>query len=202
MTSLSLSLLTICGIEELGGHSSRNVTHLLSILDPAIPDPPILSAFDARHRLMLRFHDDVEPAPDVLLPAREHIDAILAFGRALSAADGLGVNAHLLVHCHMGVSRSTAAMAMILAQMHPGLDEDSIFAEILGRRPQAWPNCVMVAHADAALNRGGRLLAAAGRVYAARLEREPSLKETMLRLGRSREIEFARGVGQHPPVSS
>jgi len=191
MASLSLSLLTICGIEELGGHSSRNVTHLLSILDPTAPDPPILSAFDARHRLMLRFHDDVEPAPDVLLPAREHVEAILAFGRALSAADGLGANAHLLVHCHMGVSRSTAAMAMILAQMNPGLDEDSVFAEILGRRPQAWPNYLMIAHADDALNRGGRLLAAAGRVYATRLEREPSLRETMRRLGRDREIEFA-----------
>jgi predicted protein tyrosine phosphatase len=191
MTSLSLSLLTICGIEELGGHRSRNVTHLLSLLDPATPDPPILSAFDARHRLMLRFHDDVEPAPDVLLPAREHVDAILTFGQALpAAADGSGA-AHLLVHCHMGVSRSTAAMAMILAQMHPGLDEDSVFAEILGRRPQAWPNYRMVAHADDALNRGGRLLAAAGRVYAARLRREPSLRETMRKLGRNREIELA-----------
>ncbi len=192
MASLSLSLLTICGIEELEGHRSRNVTHLLSLLDPAAPDPPILSAFDARHRLMLRFHDDVEPAPDVLLPAREHVEAILTFGQALAAAaDGLGANAHLLVHCHMGISRSTAAMAMILAQMHPDLDENSVFAEILRRRPQAWPNYVMVAHADDALNRGGRLLAAAGRVYAARLRREPSLKETMLRRGRSREIELA-----------
>ena len=33
------SLLTICGLEELGHHSARGVTHVLSILDPDWAEP-------------------------------------------------------------------------------------------------------------------------------------------------------------------
>ena len=46
----------------------------------------------------------------MVLPQKPDVDAILAFGR-----DAGGVR-HLLIHCHAGISRSTAAMLMILAQ--------------------------------------------------------------------------------------
>jgi predicted protein tyrosine phosphatase len=109
--TLQFSALTICGLDELDRHSARGVTHVLSILDPDWPEPVALSAFDPHCRGTFRFHDAIEPAPGVVLPQKSDVEAILDFGR--DAGDDLS---HLLIHCHMGLSRSTAAMLMILAQ--------------------------------------------------------------------------------------
>lgn len=57
----SLSLLTVCGLEELDGHRGSGITHVLSILDPGIPDPPSFGSYDRHHRTTLRFHDIVQP---------------------------------------------------------------------------------------------------------------------------------------------
>src|SRR4051812_34857716 len=43
---VSVSLLTICGLEELASHSTRGVTHILSILDPDWPEPDAFRAYD------------------------------------------------------------------------------------------------------------------------------------------------------------
>ena len=99
------SLLTICGLEELGNHSSKGVTHVLSILDPESPDPDAFSTYDPHHRTTLRFHDVIEAGQGHILPAPEDVEAILELGRSMTA-EGEGI--HLLVHCHMGISRSTA----------------------------------------------------------------------------------------------
>ena len=39
MNSVFVSLLTICGLDELASHSTQGVTHVLSILDPDWPEP-------------------------------------------------------------------------------------------------------------------------------------------------------------------
>ena len=39
MNPVFVSLLTICGLDELASHSTRGVTHVLSILDPDWPEP-------------------------------------------------------------------------------------------------------------------------------------------------------------------
>ena len=62
MQPVSISLLTICGLEELELHSARSVTHVLSILDPEWPDPEAFLGYDPHHRTILRFHDAIEPA--------------------------------------------------------------------------------------------------------------------------------------------
>src|SRR6266513_553213 len=56
--------ITICGILELGEHSATGVTHVLSILGPNLPDPPEFAEFASHRRLVLRFHDVIEPLPD------------------------------------------------------------------------------------------------------------------------------------------
>ena len=68
MQPASISLLTICGLEELESHSTRAVTHVLSILDPEWPDPEAFTAYDPHHRTILRFHDAIEPGRNVVLP--------------------------------------------------------------------------------------------------------------------------------------
>jgi predicted protein tyrosine phosphatase len=128
-----------------------------------------------------------------VLPHREHIEEILRFGQDL-IADAERGQAHLLVHCHAGISRSTAAMAILLAQVHPVEAEDSVFARIQQLRPQAWPNSLMISLADALLGRDGRLSAALGRYYADQLKRQPGTEQFMQKCGRSREVEMARAA--------
>jgi hypothetical protein len=70
-TSRTAPRITICGIGELGEHSAAGVTHVLSILGPNSPEPPDLAAFAPHRRLILRFHDVIEPArPDRPDPRR------------------------------------------------------------------------------------------------------------------------------------
>jgi predicted protein tyrosine phosphatase len=185
------SILTICGLEELGHHSSRGVSHVLSILDPDWPDPVAFSAYDTHHRTTLKFHDVIEPGPGLVMPAREHVETILEFGRSLTADAISRENPHLLVHCHMGVSRSTAAMAILMAQSKHPETEEWIFARLLELRPQAWPNSLMVQFADDLLGRRGRLMNALGGLYAQQLARRPETEKFMRTHGRRREIDMA-----------
>ena len=189
------TLHTVCGLDELDAHSGRGVTHVLSILDPDREDHPAFSRYGDHRRLVLRFHDEIEPADGIVLPGRDDVAAILAWGRDAAEGDGDG---HMLVHCHMGISRSTAAMAMLLAQADPGAGEMEIAERVRTMRPIAWPNLRMTEFADELLGRGGRLVAAAATLYAGNLARKPDLADVMGGLNRSREV--ALGLAAAPPA--
>ncbi|SEC53202.1 Predicted protein tyrosine phosphatase [Rhizobiales bacterium GAS188] len=191
MTNASHAQLTICGLEELDAHSARSVTHVLSILDPGWPEPEAFFAYDPHHRTTLHFHDEIEPRPGVQLPKPEHVEQILAFGRSLQRDLVERPDAHLLVHCHAGISRSTAAMTALLAQADPGLAEEAIFERLLAVRPKAWPNSLMIGFADDQLSRGGRLTQALRHLYGKRLAGRPELAKIMHDLNRVREVEMA-----------
>jgi len=191
MTNASRATLTICGLQELDEHSARSVTHVLSILDPGWPEPEAFFTYDPHRRTTLHFHDEIEPAPGIELPRREHMEQILAFGRSLQRDLAERPDAHLLVHCHAGISRSTAAMTALLAQADSSLDEDTIFERVLAVSPKAWPNSLMIGFADELLSRGGRLTRAMGQLYGKRLAARPELVEIMHKLNRAREIEMA-----------
>ncbi len=181
----AFSLLTVCGLDELDAQADRGVTHVLSILDPARADHDAFARYGDHRRLVLRFHDEIEAAPGIVLPERQDIDAILTWGREAFAA---GAEGHMLVHCHMGISRSTAAMTMLLAQAHPEAEEAEIAERVRSLRPIAWPNLRMMELADAALDRRGRLVAAGASLYAGNLARKPELAGVMETLNRSREV--------------
>src|SRR3954452_1647943 len=121
--------ITICGIEELTGHCEAGATHVLSILDPAWPVPEAFGRYGEHARLELRFHDVIKEAPGMVAPTAEHVARLLAFGRDLSA--GPADDARLLVHCHMGVSRSTASTALVLAQALPDRPGGEVFRAVL-----------------------------------------------------------------------
>jgi predicted protein tyrosine phosphatase len=82
-------------------------------------------------------------------------------------------------------------MATLIAQAHPGEDEDGILARLKEIRPQAWPNLRMMEFADDLLGREGRLVSALGRLYKQQLVERPRLADAIRRLGRRREIEMA-----------
>jgi predicted protein tyrosine phosphatase len=183
--------LTICGLTELALFQGAAVTHVLSILDPGYPDPEDFAGYGPHRRLTLRFDDIIDPAPGMMLPERRHIEELLQFGEALAAAEGDPLG-HLLVHCHAGISRSTASMATLMAEARPDADEDSIFAHIREIRPQAWPNSRMIAMADELLGRSGRLTAALKRHYGEQVRRRPDLADMIKRSGREREVRMAQ----------
>ena len=183
--------ITVCGIEELAGHSAAGVSHVLSILDPGHPEPAAFGAFGEHVRLELRFNDIIDETPGMLLPEPTHVAQLLGFGRTLPTE----VEAHLLVHCHAGISRSSAAMALLLAQVMPACSGADIFAEVLRIRPGIWPNLRLLELGDAALDRRGDLLAAVRGVYRQQLGRRPELAEQYGAMGRGREIHAALGNG-------
>ena len=172
---------TICGIPELANHREVGVTHVLSILDPEWPDPSAFDAFAPHRRLALRFHDVIEPLPDRLPPTRRNVEELLAFGRELDGG-------HLLVHCHAGVSRSTAAATLILAQAFPDRPAQEAFDAVVRLRPHAWPNLRMLEFGDELLGRNGEIVSAAAQVYRRMLDRDPLWQDAMIDGGRGREV--------------
>lgn len=182
--------ISVCGIHELTAHCETGVSHVLSILDPGWPTPDVFGAFSDHARLELRFHDVIDANDaDMIAPQREHVADMLAFGRRVLQESGL--ETHFLVHCHAGVSRSTASMALILAQALPHTSADRIFEEVLRIRPQAWPNLRILEFGDVELDRHGELVKSAIRIYRAQLDRRQDLAAQMRSGGRGREIAVA-----------
>ncbi len=180
--------ITVCGVAELAGHSAVGVSHVLSILDPDFPDPEAFGAFGEHERLDLRFHDITEERSGMRLVQREDVAALLRFGRDLQREP----KAHLLVHCHMGISRSTASMALILAQARPDRPALEALAEVRRIRAQIWPNLRIIELGDELLGRKGELVAAAVARYRHVVERRPDIGRMMVEMGRGREVEAAK----------
>jgi len=182
--------IAVCGIEELAGHCETGASHVLSILDPDHPVPEAFGQYGEHAKLELRFHDIVSDQPGQVAPEGSDVERILALGRSLDEEAASG--AHLLVHCHLGVSRSTASMALILAQAMPQAPADDILRLVHAIRPQAWPNLLLIEMGDTALGRDGRLVAATSALHRLQLDRQPHLAEVMSGYGREREVEAAR----------
>jgi predicted protein tyrosine phosphatase len=115
---------------------------------------------------VLCFHDVEEtwmPAP----PRRRDVREGLLFARQHAGRQ-------LLIHCHAGVSRSTALGYAILIDQHRARgDERRMLERLLALRPQACPNRLVVRYADELLGCRGRMIAA--------VESHPVIQETRRR---------------------
>jgi predicted protein tyrosine phosphatase len=163
---------------------------VLSILDPDWPEPAAFQAYGEHHRLELRFHDEIEETPGLILPREEHVARLLAFGREMMSEPSQ--NVHLLVHCHADVSRSTASMILILAQACPRLEAAAVAQEVFRIRPIAWPDLRIVEMGGAMLGRRGDLLTAVSDIYRAQLQSRPNLATLMTEARRGREVALGR----------
>jgi predicted protein tyrosine phosphatase len=170
----------ICGIDELAAAPLATARRVVSILEPRAPVPPELAG-RGPDLLTLRFDDVIEPRGEQLL----------AFDREHEPDDAL------IIHCRAGISRSTAAFAILLAQRHPGREAE-IFAELRAIRPHAWPNSLMIALADDVLGSGGNLARELREHYKLQLRAYPAIGRMMIGLGREREIPFDRFVPADP----
>lgn len=188
MSDHRISVLTVCGIAELPEHDMCGVTDVLSILDPDMPEPQAFGAWPAHRRHVLRFSDEIAPRPGAILPTARDVAAILDYGRGVAAHPG---DKHLLVHCHMGMSRSTAAMGMLIAQSDASLSGEAVFTRVYDIRKRSWPNSLMVRLADDALGRGGDLFEGMRRLYGRQLVNFPTYAESLRAIGRGAEVDLA-----------
>ncbi len=185
--------ITICGIEELPGHAERKVSHVLSIVDPDHAELEAFGRYGEHARLELRFHDIIEDRPGEEAPQPHHVEQILSFGRdILREPETLR---HLLVHCHMGISRSTASMALLLAQAQPQLSARDVLHQVLSIRDKAWPNLRILTFGEEQLGRTGEFTGAVGEIYGIQLEQRPQIKEFFIEAGRGREVDMALRAG-------
>ncbi|HEY8368728.1 MAG TPA: protein-tyrosine-phosphatase [Thermodesulfobacteriota bacterium] len=177
---------SVCGIPELADYRTAGVSHVLSILDPEAPEPDAFGAFGEHTRLELRFHDVIDEQDGQVAPSRDDIAALLAFGEDLLRAPR--EDAHLLVHCHAGISRSTAALTLLLAQARPDRPAAEALARVVRVRPLAWPNLRVVELGDDLLGRRGEIVAAVRAHYRAVVAARPEVAHVMRLGGRGREV--------------
>jgi len=179
---------TVCGLTELAAHADADVSHVVSILDPEWPDPEDFARYRPHRRVLWRFHDTIREAPGTRPPSRADVAEILEFGRTLAER----TVEHLLVHCHMGISRSTATVIMLLAQRHPGRETDA-FQALRAIRPHTWPNSRMIRFADELLGRDGALVTAMRAHHAVMARAYPDLAEQLRHGERADEVPPRQG---------
>ena len=174
---------TICGIPELSQHCSVGVSHVLSIIDTHEPRPTALDQYSAIDHELIRFDDVVAEYPGFEACTPAHIVKVLEFGDRVHARP----DSHVLVHCHAGISRSTAAAAILMCQHAPG-QEEAAFLKLLGMRKHGWPNTRMVEFADTLLKRDGALLRGLLAYRRALLQEKPHLSDVIRNIGRGHDL--------------
>ncbi len=121
------------------------------------PDRPPAGWRKANRRLRLEFEDSVAEADGG--PSEADVARVIQFAEQIRATPG-GV----LVHCQAGISRSSAAAAIVLAVLlGPGREVEAL-RRVYKSQPAARPNARMLELADIALGRSGALVQAAATV--------------------------------------
>lgn len=177
----------VAGLPELKDYAAprvgARVGHIVSFLDPDFDADEHFVSLAGIERSEFRFHDLIEPGDDTILPERDAIETLLTLGDALhDRAPGA-----VLVHCHAGISRSTAAAAILMAQYNPGREAE-VCERLLAIRPQAWPNSRMIRFADELLERDGALVGAVETIYRNAAAGRPDLVAALRRFGRGAEV--------------
>lgn len=128
-------------------------SHLVTLLSPEhmIETP---EGIDPARHLKISVNDVADAFLAEVPPTPDHVERLLAFGRKWSGASPM------LVHCWAGISRSTAAAYILQCDRHGPGDEDVLARDLRARAPHAFPNPLLIRHADAALDRGGRMISA------------------------------------------
>ncbi|MEM6603096.1 MAG: tyrosine protein phosphatase [Pseudomonadota bacterium] len=125
---------------------------IVSFIDPK-QKPPRFRGYKEHNHLILQLNDVSESKTGLTPPGREHMMMLIDF---LLRHDW---QHNILIHCLMGVSRSTAA-AYIMLNLHYEGRELEIAQYLRAKIPHAHPNTKLIEHADAILGREGRMIKA------------------------------------------
>lgn len=98
------------------------------------------------------FFDDIEePINGYVPPPGERVQELLEFAGTCQDGDTL------LIHCHAGISRSTALGFAAICQLEGPGRESVALSMIRNIRPGMNPNLLVVHYADALMCRGGAM---------------------------------------------
>jgi predicted protein tyrosine phosphatase len=130
--------------------AGARVSHLVTLINGEMPitTPPGIGP--DRH-LRLAMNDICEPQEGLVLPCEAHVEDLIRFALDWDR------KAPLLIHCWAGISRSTAAAFISLCALNPGSEELALAQALRRASPTAYPNRRLVALADLALGRKGRM---------------------------------------------
>jgi predicted protein tyrosine phosphatase len=147
-------MIHVCSLARL--HETVEDTgarHVVSLIgDEGRIDRPTVIVEE--NHLWLRLHDISSPLDGYIVPAETHVADLLDFVRRWDR------RAPLVVHCYMGISRSTASAFASVCALNPHRDERSIATALRSASPTATPNIRIVSLADRLLGRNGRMVAA------------------------------------------
>jgi predicted protein tyrosine phosphatase len=127
----------------------HKVSHVVSLLDPGTPFP-VVKEVGQRH-LRVEVHDIEEEMEGLDACCDARIKRVLEFVGGWDRAQPI------LIHCHAGLSRSTATAFITACVQNPKADEEAIAMALREASQHAAPNRRFIALADAELGRGGRM---------------------------------------------
>ena len=150
---ITMPSIYVCNLMEMAAHAEAlQASHLVSLVSPdEQPATPACIAIERHHRVGI--HDISEPVDGHVLPAREHVEALIDFVRAWRPEE-----APLLIHCVAGISRSMAAALITLVVKAPGRELEAARLRSAARTPTRTAR--MIELADQLLGCQGRLIKA------------------------------------------
>ena len=150
--------ITVTNVDKVPGFIHRGATHVISLLHSRERNMLFLPKSFKRENWLFLDMDDVISEQADAAPQKEQVERLLSWTKKLPS------DAHLVIHCHAGVSRSTAAALAVKVQ-ELGVDRLREAVDwLLEARPQACPNPVITKFADELLGAKGELHAAAEEV--------------------------------------
>jgi predicted protein tyrosine phosphatase len=147
-------MIHVCSLARLQETvADTGARHVVSVIGKEM-DVPLPRGVAPENHLWLRLHDISTPLDGYIMPGEEHVADLIRFAR------GWDRGAPLVIHCFMGISRSTASAYAIVCALNPQRDEGSIAQALRRASPTATPNIRIVSLADRLLGRDGRMIAA------------------------------------------
>lgn len=145
--------ITISDIETAETIIANWATKAIGLIDPECYG----AILPRSHYLQFYFHDsdnteepEYETDCHTVIPTKHHIERILAFSSTFTEDD------RILVHCHAGISRSSAVAIAVFAQH--GREPFEAFYAAERVCPEMYPNRLILQHADELLSQNGNLV--------------------------------------------
>ncbi len=147
-------MIHVCSLAALAETvRTSGASHVLTVMGNVDQVQRPVSVLPANH-LKVAFDDVTEPMDGYVMPSEDHIARVLGFVRSWDRG------APMVIHCWAGVSRSTASAFAAACAVNPHRDEIEIARKLRAASPNASPNRLIVALADKALGREGRMVRA------------------------------------------
>lgn len=150
-----MSHIVVCPLSALEKTvTAHGASHVLTLISDDMP-VPTPKGIDPDKHLTLHFNDVAVAVPGLRLAGKGDVDRMIDFIKAWDQT------APMVIHCWMGVSRSTAGAMTALAALQPDRPAIEIASELRFAAPFASPNPRIIALADTALGRDDTMILAA-----------------------------------------